>query len=291
MWFGIVMGLLASASWAAANVFIQRAGRAVGPFRALVWAQIAGAVAVAPFAWLLDQRAGAVDAGLAGWIALALTSAVLAYASMFYAFERGRLSIVVPVMSSWSVIAAAISIGVLHESVRRAQLAGGGLVAAGVFLVSRFAQSERAGRATDDDSRRTRWVLLASVGAALGFGVLIPAIDRLAPVFGRLGAIPLVFLGDLLLGLPLAAAARIDLRPPPRSAWPVILLAGLFETAGFIWISIGVARAPVAIVSPFAGLASAFTVLFAWVALGERPSPRLLAGAALVCAGVVVLAL
>jgi drug/metabolite transporter (DMT)-like permease len=39
MWFGILMGLLASASWAAANVFVQRASRELGPFRALVWAR------------------------------------------------------------------------------------------------------------------------------------------------------------------------------------------------------------------------------------------------------------
>jgi drug/metabolite transporter (DMT)-like permease len=44
-------------------------------------------------------------------------------------------------------------------------------------------------------------------------------------------------------------------------------------------------------VSPFAGLSSAFTVLYAWVALGERPPRPLLAGAALVCAGVVMLSL
>ncbi|HEX2660385.1 MAG TPA: DMT family transporter, partial [Polyangia bacterium] len=216
MWFGIVMGLLASASWAAANVFIQRAGRAVGPFRALVWAQIAGAVMVAPFAGWLDHRTGHFDAGLAGWIAMALGSAVLAYATMFYAFERGRLSVVVPVMSSWSAIATAISIGVLHEAVRRAQLAGGVLVIAGVLLVARFAQSEGASGAPDNP-RRTRRALLAAMGSALGFGVLIPSIDRLAPALGRLGAIPFVFLGDLLLGLPLAAVARVDLRPPPRA--------------------------------------------------------------------------
>jgi drug/metabolite transporter (DMT)-like permease len=289
MWFGIVMGLLASASWAAANVFIQRSSRAVGPFRALVWAQVSGVVVVAPFAWFLDQRSASLDAGLVGWSALALGSAVLAYASMFYAFERGRLSIVVPVMSSWAVIAAAISIGVLHEAVRRVQLVGGALVVAGVLVVARFAQRE--GAATEDDPRRTRKALLAAVGAALGFGVLIPAIDRLAPTVGRLGGIPFVFLGELLLGVPLAVVARIDLRPPPRRAWPVVFLAGVFETAGFIWISLGAAHAPIAVVSPFAGLASAFTVVFAWVALHERPSPRLLAGAALVCAGVVVLAL
>ena len=88
MWFGIAMGLAASASWAAANVYIQRAGRAVGPFRALVWAQVVGGAAVVPFAWLLDRRSGAdaVDGAVAGWIVLALVAAVLAYACMFYAF-------------------------------------------------------------------------------------------------------------------------------------------------------------------------------------------------------------
>ena len=291
MWFGIAMGLLASASWAAANVFIQRSGQTLGPFRALVWAQIVGGVALAPLAWFLDQRSGVMDASLMGWIALAFGSAVVAYACMFYAFERGRLSIVVPVMSSWAAISAAVSIGVLHEAVRRSQLAGGALVVAGGVIVSRFSQSAGADHGAAGDPRRARRALFTSVGAAVGFGVLIPAIDRLAPVFGRLGAIPFVFLGDLVLGLPLAVLARIDLRPPPRSAWAVVALAGLFETAGFVAISVGVTRAPVAIVSPFAGLASAFTVLFAWLALGERPSPRLLIGAALVCAGVVVLAL
>ena len=50
-------------------------------------------------------------------------------------------------------------------------------------------------------------------------------------------------------------------------------------------------RAPVAIVSPFASLAAAFTVLYAWAILRERPRARVLIGAALVSAGVVVLAL
>ena len=133
--------------------------------------------------------------------------------------------------------------------------------------------------------------MLAAVGAAVGFGVLIPAIDRLAPVAGRLGAIPIVFFLDLVLGIPLALGVRVDLRPPPRAAWGAVAAAGLFETVGFVWISLGGAHAPVAIVSPLAGLASAFTVLFAWLVLRERPPRLVLAGAAVACAGVVILAL
>lgn len=291
MWFGIVMGLLASASWAAANVYVQRSSRALGPFRALVWAQIAGGVAILPVALALDHRPGRADGVLLGWVAFAGLAGVLAYASMFWSYERGRLTVVVPVMSSWSVIAAAFSILVLRQQVRGSQLLGAALVATGVVVVSRFVQRTAASAGESAEARRSRAALLTAAGAACGFGLLVPTIDRLAPVFGRLGTIPVVFAADLILGVPLALAARIDLRPPPRAAWPVVLGAAFFETIGFVWISLGVSRAPVAIVSPLAGLASAFTVAFAWIVLGERPARPLFAGAALVCAGVVVLSL
>jgi len=293
MGFGILMGLLASASWAAANVFIQRASRALGPFRALVWALSVGGLALLPVALVLDHRTVSLGAGtLTGWLVAAGLSAVIAYTSMFFAVERGRLSVVVPVMSSWSVIAAAISLVVLGETVRRAQLAGAAAVVLGVLVISRFAQ-----RGDDDDdpapvpARSRRSALGMSALTALGFGVLIPSIDRLAPALGRLGAVSSVLLVDLMLWLPLAAVARLDVRPPSGRAWPLVLAAGAFETMGFVWISLGIGHAPVAVVSPFAGLSSAFTVLYAWVALGERPPRPLLAGAVLVCAGVVMLSL
>jgi uncharacterized membrane protein len=45
------------------------------------------------------------------------------------------------------------------------------------------------------------------------------------------------------------------------------------------------------VVAPLAGLSSAFTVLFAWLVLRERPPNAVLIGALVACAGVVVLAL
>jgi len=295
MAFGILMGLLASASWACANVFIQRASRAVGPFRALVWALSSGGLALLPLALVLDQRTVSLGSGtLTGWLIVAALAAVLAYASMFFAVERGRLSVVVPIMSSWSVIAAAISLVVLGETVRRTQLAGAAAVVVGVVVIARFAQHEAQGDAAAapaPTSGRHLSAVAMSALTALGFGVLIPAIDRLSPALGRLGAVSSVLLVDLVLWLPVAAAARLDVRPPSRRAWPLVLAAGAFETIGFVWISLGISRAPVAVVSPFAGLSSAFTVLYAWVILGERPARAVLVGAALVCAGVVLLSL
>src|SRR5262245_36375858 len=100
---GVLFGLGASASWAVANVAVQRSARAVGPFRALLWAQLVGMLLVLPVA-PFEIHAVAPTLAHAAWVAGAGAAALLAYVSLFYAFEHGRLTIAVPVMSSWAVI-------------------------------------------------------------------------------------------------------------------------------------------------------------------------------------------
>ncbi|HVR63991.1 MAG TPA: EamA family transporter, partial [Polyangia bacterium] len=175
---------------------------------------------------------------------------------------------------------------------RGGQAAGAALVLAGVVMVGRHARSNADPSAPVGAApgRQPRW-LLASVGTAIGFGLLVPSMARLAPATGRLGSVCVVYAADIVLGLPLALAFRIPLRPPPVGAWAAVALAGVFETAGFVCITLGAARAPLAIVSPLASLASALTVAYAWLVLRERPSRPAVVGAALAAVGVVILAL
>jgi drug/metabolite transporter (DMT)-like permease len=133
--------------------------------------------------------------------------------------------------------------------------------------------------------------VIASVGTAIGFGVLIPAMQVLAPATGRLGVVCVVYAADIVLGLPLALFFRVSLRPPPLDAWGVVALAGIFETAGFVCIALGALYAPLAIVSPLSSLAAAMTFLFAWLVLRERPARPAAVGAALAAIGVLILAL
>jgi drug/metabolite transporter (DMT)-like permease len=287
MLLGVVLGLSASASWALANVAVQRSARHVGTFRAILWAQLVG-VAIVGFLLPLDARAAAPRALDALWVLAAGAAGLLAYVCLFYAFEHGRLTIAVPIMSSWAVISGALSLAIFREPVRPLQLVGAAGVVAGAVVVSRFARSTTA--AETPGGRSPRW-LLAAFGAAVGFGLLIPVIGLLTPVTGRLGAIPVAYVADIALGLPLAWRFRVSLAPPRGRAWIPVALAGLFETAGFAFIILAGRYAPLALVSPLSSLASAFTVLYAWLFLGERPARPVLVGAALVCAGVVTLAL
>ena len=114
---------------------------------------------------------------------------------------------------------------------------------------------------------------------------------RLVPAFGSCGAVALSYAAEVVIGLPLALAFRLGLAPPAGAAWLPVLVAAVLETAGFICVTIGSRVAPIALVSPFASLASALTVSYAWAVLRERPARGVLIGAALVTAGVVALAL
>jgi drug/metabolite transporter (DMT)-like permease len=282
---GILLGVGASACWAVANVAVQRSGRRVGAVRALLWAQLASLpllAALLPF----DARVEAFGAAQALELLGAGTAALVAYVCMFYAFEHAKLTTAVPLMSGWSVIAAVLSLVWLHERVRPTQLLGGAAVVVGALVVSRFAlvDEPRAAR-----PGRPRW-LLASVAAAVGFGVLIPTLGRLVASLGTAGAIGLVYVTEIALGLPLAWLWRVSLAPP-RGAWLAVATAGLFEASGFMCIAIAARHAPLALVSPLSSLAGSITVVYAWIVLRERPRRPAILGAALACGGVIVLAL
>jgi drug/metabolite transporter (DMT)-like permease len=284
---GILLGLGASACWALANVAIARAGRSIGSLRSMLWALVSGTGMAAVASAAIDAHHWALLPSLGGWIAAAAVASLVGYGCMFYAFEHGRLTVAVPIMSSWAVISAALSIAVFGEQLGRTQLAGGAGVVAGALVVSRYAQAGSAGGA---GGATPRW-LLASIGAAIGFGVLMPLMGRLVEAFGAIGAVGAVYVASLVVGLPVALVFRVGLRPPSGAAWWPVLAAGFFETAGFACITVGARFAPLAIVSPFASLASALTVAYAWAFIRERPARPVLLGAALVTAGIVVLAL
>jgi drug/metabolite transporter (DMT)-like permease len=297
---GILLAFGTSVCWALTNVAVARSGQMVSPMRGLLWAEVFGGVLAAAAGWAFDGPRQAFTFGAAGWLLVAGVSSLAGYLCMFYALAHGRLSIVVPIMSGWAVISTLLSVAILGQGVHAAQLGGSILVVAGIAMVSRHARgadpdghghahAHADGPVGVERSSVPRWVW-ASLGAALGFGVLIPSVVRIAPATGRVGSVAAVFGADILLALPLAALFRIDLRPPPRAALPSVAMAGLLEAAGFVCIALASARAPLAVVSPLASLSSALTVIYAWAVLRERPHPVALAGATLACAGVIAVA-
>ncbi|HEY0711345.1 MAG TPA: DMT family transporter [Polyangia bacterium] len=303
MFLGLVLGFLTSISWALGNVFIQRSGRAVGGPRALTWALGIGGGLSALAAVAFDERTAAIDGRSLGWVALAALSGLSAYATIFYSFTRAKLSLAVPFITCWSLVAGIFSMTVLGHSVRGGQLLGAAIVVLGVVLVSISAGRSQDARPEASASHPHGpadaqmpaadggWrPLVAALISGISFGIMVPAMGEATPAFGTFGVASVVYLLGLVLAVPLCLVVGINLSPPPKAAFGVVLGAGIFETLGFVCLNAAGRFAPMVVVAPVASLAAALTVLYAAIFLRERPGWLALCGALCASVGVVVLA-
>jgi drug/metabolite transporter (DMT)-like permease len=290
--FGVLLALLTSVSWAFGNVFVQKSGRAIGTVRATLWALVVGGTVAGLLSLALEARQEPISAAVLGWTGVAGLAALLAYGCLFHAFEHAPLTLAVPVVSCWCLIAGFLSFAIFGERPGTLPLVGASIVFLGVLLVSVGAGirgGDRSGQG--GGGPRRRGALVVALGAAIGFGVMIPALTRVAGVWGALGATAIVYLLVVALGLPVALFWRIDVRPPPPAAWGLVLVTGASETLGFVCVSLARRFAPMTVVTPVSSLAATLTVLYAWLVIGERPPRLAAAGAALACAGIVMLSI
>lgn len=121
---GILFGLGASACWGLANVAVQSAGRAIGSLRGLLWAQVVGIGLALLGSWALGERPVWPTAADGVWIGVAGVASLGGYGCLFYAFEHGRLSLAVPIISSWAVLASGLSLFLFHERLTASQFGG-----------------------------------------------------------------------------------------------------------------------------------------------------------------------
>lgn len=282
---GVLLALATSVAWALGNVFVQKSGRALGGPRALVWALGLGCL-LSALAAVWETRSQPIDRAAIIWVLVAGVSGFSAYSTMFYAFANTKLSLAVPFVTSWSLVASAISLTLLGQSVRTGQLVGAAVVIAGVLCVSIGASRADQAPGVRGGARP----LVAALAAGISFGVMVPAMAAANPSFGTFGGAAVVYAIGLAIGIPAARVLGLDLSPPPTSAIGLVIGAGLTETIGFVLLNAAGRFAPVAVVGPVASLASVLTVLYAAAFLRERPGPLALAGALLASVGVVLLA-
>jgi drug/metabolite transporter (DMT)-like permease len=303
---GLALALGASLSWALANVAIQRTGRAMGAVRALFWAQIS-ALPVAMALSLVLERRHLSSAGVLGWTLLAGVAGLIAYVPLFDAFEHGPLSVVVPIASSWSVLTTALDVA-SGNGLRAPQAFGTLLVLVGIVLVARSVYTaERPDRsrcsqcsplhAVASTSQpaparrraRERRAVGGAALAALGFGVMIPALRALTPALGSIGSVAASYAVALSLGLSIACAVRHPVTAPSGRLWVWVAGTGALETLGFVLVNTAEQYAPLSIVGPAASLSPPLTVAYAWLFLSERPGRLAIWGGLVACFGLLLL--
>ena len=275
---GTLLGLASALLWALANMSIQVSVRHHGTWPTVIWCQLMGGSVVALLAFILEGPLAWPGWSVLGVAGIGGLAAIAAYGGLFAALGRGQLAVVTPLCASWTVVSVLLSVPLLGESIGGLAIGGVVLVLLGTALITR-SMTQPSGPAHTPLSA-VAWALVA----ACGFGVLVPVLSWVGDHTGPLWAVPLIW--SLEIGC-LVAIGLARKRPHGARGWWLVGRVALFETGGFVTMSLGVAVAPLAVIAPVSSLSTAFSVFVGIALLRERVSLASLFGASLVCVGVV----
>ena len=234
----------------------------------------------------LGARLGAAGAGILLGIDLVLWNHAIAEVGAGVATVLGNLQVLFVAVAAWLL---------LGERPRRGFLAALPVVVIGVVLVSGLAGYGSAGHGSAGQGGAGHGGAghpLAGIGYGLGTSVAYAAFllvlrqtsTGTAHVAGPLAdATAGSALGALVLGL-MFGGLRLEM--PWASLLWLLLLSFSSQTVGWLLITSSLPRLPAAVSSLLLLLQPAAALLLAAAVLGERPGPLQLAGAALVCGGV-----
>jgi len=300
---GILLGLSAAICWGLADFIARYSSRRIGAYRTLFYMQVAGLVFASVWSAAADPGGG-MEAmargarehwGLAAFLGASSGLSMLAF---YGGLERGTLSIVAPIASSYPALTVLLAYG-SGERLTPTRVAGVALTLAGVVLAS---MPETSGGAAGDavetgadaaQSTTTRGLapgVLLAMACALGFGVTYWVLGFHAiGAWGALGTVWTQRLSTVVWLGATVAPLRRSLTPPTGNGWWLVIAVGVLDAFGFLLSNRGFEREQVGVVTVLGSLFSAVTLLLAFVILRERLSRRQWAGVALIFAGIVLI--
>ena len=296
----VLCGLVAAACWGVADFLARDLSQGLGAFRAQLWSQLVGMVALGVAVVVVVGTDGVGDhvggdVGGSAFAAISLRTwlftaayAVISSAGIlcfFVAFGSGPLAVVAPIVGAYGAVTVAWS--VLDGAVLTMRtLVGLTVVMAGVMLASVPARN------ADRPAGHMRGVV-AAMAAALLFGTAFFIMGR--EVVPQLGALLPTFIARLLGPILLVTLATLSptstgpIGPPPRALWSTVLWSGLLSSIAVVATGLGSRGGQSAIAAVTGSMSVVVTVIISMVLLREQLARHQWAGAMLALAGVLAL--
>ncbi len=297
MLIGLSYGLFAAVAWGVVDIAGALAVRQVGSLRVQIGTLTVGVASFVVFTLLRPDLLGP------DWVPGALLGfplgvfAASGYITYMTALRLGPISVVSPVTVSYGGLSVLLAVVVRGESLSGLQVVGTALAVLGVMLTAVVLQEGTLRSARMVGPGVAMALLTVVLFGLLGVLLAGPIRDHgwlpilLGSRFGNLAA------GVTLLAIALAtgserfSAVLEPSRPATRQIVALLALAGVCDTAAFTSFAIGLAEAPVWIVTLVSSFGPVLVVLFAILRLGERLRPVQWVGLGALAAGLSVLAL
>jgi drug/metabolite transporter (DMT)-like permease len=279
----IIFGLLAMLGYGVTDFFSSVITKRDNAVRVTFWYFLISGVALAIGALVFFQipQISAYE-----WILLAITSVFSAAGliTFYRALRIGKLSIVAPISSAWSIVPFLAGALLLGEPLGIVQVVGILVVIIGTVLAS-FSFKEL---------KKMKLTTLApgagyAIATLLIWGVFYTTIGVLSKEIGWIYAIAIVTLGSAL-AIFLFSFRNVGSLSFPRKIWWLIGLWILVGTAALIIYGVGTQYGYISVVGPLAAAAPIVAVAIARVILKERLTLNEALGIALIIIGVLVLA-
>ncbi len=275
--------------WGISDFLARFAGRSVGAMAATFALMTVGAVLVAAAMGINGEDLIFRTDGLHYLFGIG-TATALGAILFYHAVTHGPVTVAAPVVASYPAIALPISaiMGARPDPFSWIAMA---VTLTGVWLVARMASSngskDKPAEYSPSVIRRT--ALYSFLAAAIYASALSTAADQAAEIYGPLQTVLVMrIIGAVIVGF--AVLSTKEKARFPVRAWPLLIGFGVLDTAGhlFIFIGLGLEHGEYAIVTSVAY--TVVTVLLARAFLREQVSALQWGGVALVVGGVALLA-
>jgi drug/metabolite transporter (DMT)-like permease len=259
--FSIFFGLCAALGWGSGDFAGGLASRKTGAYRAVFYSEVVGVILLfiilgifwevfpTPSVWLPALIAGSI-----GTFGLML---------LYHAMTQGLMSISAPVSALLAAILPVV-VGAFREGLPEMQtFLGFGFALAAVWLVS---QSEGGAKDILSHLSDLKMPMLAGVCFGLYFILMHEATDtgeRIWPMIASRSGGTVLIAAYMLI-------ARTSFKVEDTSAWPFLILNGVFDIAGNIFFILSGQAGRLDVASVLSSLFSGVTVMLAWIFLKER---------------------
>jgi drug/metabolite transporter (DMT)-like permease len=281
---GFIFGILAMLCWGTSDVLAANALRhKASNFQVFFWSQILRAGIYLLLAAIFPQTLAALPTPYL-WVILA--SGIInstCYLLFYRAFEISDVSIISPIVSTWSAVAVVLSVIFLHQFLTPLQTFAVALAIGGTFLAA-----FRYRNLSLKKIKKVKGLGLALTCSA-GWGVNFLLLNILIGAVGWLMAAVIAAFAALFFMTVYVVVRKIDVSFPPRQAVFSIFNVGLLEAGGLLAYNYGVQIHSTAYVAPIASTFPLLTVILARIFLKEKPQLHQVIGILLIVAALVML--
>ncbi|HXZ19733.1 MAG TPA: DMT family transporter [Candidatus Acidoferrales bacterium] len=297
---GVFLGLAAALSWGTADFIAQFSARRIGAYRTLFFMQVAGFLSGVLYVISRARGSGlsAMFADLASHWELTLFmggASGLSMLAFYSALERGTISIVAPISSSYPALTVLLAYG-SGERLTSIRLAGVVCALSGVMLASLAENTPKSATEMASAREAPRWArqlapgVIPAILCALGFGVTYWALGfRAIPAWGAVNTVLIQRLSTVVWLTAAVTPLGRSLAPPAGSGWLLIAVVGVLDAFGFLLSNYGFEREQVGVITVLGSMFGAVTLVLAFIFLGERLARRQWFGVGLIFAGILLI--